>query len=133
MLKHYVTGTRGIVAAACVLTMSLIGPSGAQQQGGGGAAPGAGAGAGPTGGSGRSSGMTNRSGGSAVSRRTASSPRVGGGQRNRRLAARHRSRPRVGFNIGFGFSGGCGELRHRARVTGSPHWWRRYRACRRGW
>ena len=27
----------------------------------------------------------------------------------------------------------CGWLRQRAIVTGNPHWWRRYRACRLGY
>ena len=27
----------------------------------------------------------------------------------------------------------CGWLRHRAIVTGSPYWWRRYYRCRHGW
>ncbi len=30
------------------------------------------------------------------------------------------------------YGGGCAWLRHRALVTGSPYWWRRYRICR-GW
>ena len=29
--------------------------------------------------------------------------------------------------------GGCAWLRHRAVVTGSPYWWRRYKQCRYGW
>ncbi len=33
---------------------------------------------------------------------------------------------------GYGYGGGCGWLRHRAVVTGSPYWWHRYRLCR-GW
>jgi hypothetical protein len=45
---------------------------------------------------------------------------------------------RRGFFIGapiysYGYGDGCGWLRHRALVTGSPYWWHRYRACRRGW
>jgi hypothetical protein len=44
---------------------------------------------------------------------------------------------RRGFVIGapvYAYSyGGCGWLRHRALVTGSPYWWHRYRLCRRGW
>jgi hypothetical protein len=32
----------------------------------------------------------------------------------------------------YGYGGGCAWLRHRALVTGSPYWWRRYRWCR-GW
>jgi opacity protein-like surface antigen len=43
---------------------------------------------------------------------------------------------RRGFVIGpvysYGYGGGCGWLRHRAVVTGSPYWWHRYRLCR-GW
>jgi hypothetical protein len=31
------------------------------------------------------------------------------------------------------YGSGCAWLRHRALVTGSPYWWRRYRACRYGW
>ena len=31
------------------------------------------------------------------------------------------------------YDGGCRWLRHRAVVTGSSYWWRRYRACRHGW
>jgi hypothetical protein len=126
MLKYRLIGRRGVVAAACILTMALIGPSGAQQQqGGGGAGPGAGTSAGPTG------GMTNRPGGGAASRRADLSPRARA-ERNRRVAAaaRARSRPRVG--VRFGYSGGCGFLARRARATGSPYWWRRFRACR-GW
>lgn len=30
------------------------------------------------------------------------------------------------------YGSGCGWLRHRAAVTGSSYWWRRYRHCR-GW
>lgn len=33
---------------------------------------------------------------------------------------------------GYYYRGGCGWLRRRALVTGSPYWWRRYRLCR-GW
>jgi hypothetical protein len=45
---------------------------------------------------------------------------------------------RRGFFIGapvysYSYGYGCGWLRHRALVTGSPYWWHRYRACRRGW
>jgi hypothetical protein len=32
----------------------------------------------------------------------------------------------------YAYAGGCAWLRHRALVTGSPYWWRRYRWCR-GW
>jgi hypothetical protein len=32
----------------------------------------------------------------------------------------------------YAYAGGCAWLRHRAVVTGSPYWWRRYR-WRRGW
>jgi len=44
---------------------------------------------------------------------------------------------RRGFVIGapvyaYSYGGGCGWLRHRALVTGSPYWWHRYRLCR-GW
>src|SRR5262245_47734733 len=44
---------------------------------------------------------------------------------------------RRGFVIGapvyaYSYGGGCGWLRHRAIVTGSPYWWHRYRVCR-GW
>jgi hypothetical protein len=31
------------------------------------------------------------------------------------------------------YRGGCGWLRRRALITGSPYWWHRYRACRYGW
>ena len=34
---------------------------------------------------------------------------------------------------GYAYGGGCGWLRHRAVVTGSPYWWHRYRACRYGY
>ena len=40
--------------------------------------------------------------------------------------------PRFGFYIGPSYRG-CSWLRHRAVVTGSSYWWRRYRACRAGW
>jgi hypothetical protein len=36
------------------------------------------------------------------------------------------------FFGGYGgdyYGGDCGWLRREARVTGSPYWWRRYRAC----
>jgi hypothetical protein len=29
--------------------------------------------------------------------------------------------------------GSCRWLRHRAEVTGSSYWWRRYHRCRHGW
>jgi len=29
----------------------------------------------------------------------------------------------------YGYYGDCGWLRHRAAVTGSRYWWRRYQAC----
>jgi hypothetical protein len=136
MLKYCLTGMRGVVAAACVLSLALIGSSAAQQQGGTGAGPNRGTSAGPTAGGGRGSGVTDRSGGRAVSGRTASSARTGRSARgsNRGVTARYGFRgPRRGFRgrIGFGYSG-CGFLRHRALVTGSPVWWRRYRVCR-GW
>jgi hypothetical protein len=132
MLKDRISGTRCVIAAACVLTIALIGPSGAQQQGGGGAGPGVDTRAGPQGGGGRGSDTTNRSGGGTASRRTASPRAERSRDRNRRFAAGRRSRPRIGIHMGFGYSAGCGDLRRRARATGSPHWWRRYRACR-GW
>jgi hypothetical protein len=148
MLKYCSTGARGAVAAACVLSLALIGPSAAQQQGGAGAGQNRGTSAGPTAGGGRGSGVTNRSGRGAVSGRTASSTRARRGNRgpnrqvtvrgpNRRVTARYgfrgpRRRGGRGVYIGFGYSGGCGFLRHRARITGSPYWWRRYRICR-GW
>ena len=36
------------------------------------------------------------------------------------------------YTYGYAYGGGCAWLRHRALVTGSPYWWRRYRWCR-GW
>jgi len=33
----------------------------------------------------------------------------------------------------YHYRGGCGWLRRRALITGSPYWWHRYRACRHGW
>jgi len=36
------------------------------------------------------------------------------------------------YGYGYGYGDGCGWLRHRAVVTGSAYWWRRYRWCR-GW
>jgi hypothetical protein len=38
---------------------------------------------------------------------------------------------RRGFEIrpGYGYRSDCGWLRRRALDTGSPYWWRRYRAC----
>ena len=41
------------------------------------------------------------------------------------------ARPRVRFYSGpvYYRSGGCGWLRQRAIITGSPYWWRRYRIC----
>jgi len=30
---------------------------------------------------------------------------------------------------GYGYYGDCGWLRHRAAITGSRYWWRRYQAC----
>jgi len=49
----------------------------------------------------------------------------------------HRHFGHRGFFIGapiyaYGYGDGCGWLRHRAIVTGSSYWWRRYRWCR-GW
>lgn len=36
----------------------------------------------------------------------------------------------VGFDDGYyGYGGGCGYLRYKARETGRPYWWRRYEAC----
>src|SRR5262249_56273308 len=43
--------------------------------------------------------------------------------------------PRRAFFVGapiYAYGGGCAWLRHRALVTGSPYWWRRYRWCL-GW
>jgi hypothetical protein len=38
------------------------------------------------------------------------------------------------FYGGYVYAGHrCGWLRHRAIVTGSAYWWRRYYRCRRGW
>lgn len=50
---------------------------------------------------------------------------------------RHRHRFHGGIFLGAPLYGGyyygsCRWLRHRALVTGSPYWWRRYYACR-GW
>jgi hypothetical protein len=36
------------------------------------------------------------------------------------------------YGVYAGYGGGCAWLRHRALVTGSAYWWRRYRLCR-GW
>lgn len=59
---------------------------------------------------------------------------------NRRLNRDRRRRGwqrRQGFRLYFGpryryYGRRCTWLRHRARVTGSRYWWRRYRRCR-GW
>jgi hypothetical protein len=34
---------------------------------------------------------------------------------------------------GYGYGDGCYWLRRRAVYTGSPYWWHRYTACRRGY
>jgi hypothetical protein len=53
---------------------------------------------------------------------------------HRHHGGRHRH---TGFRFYVGprhyYGGGCAWLRHRAAVTGSSYWWRRYRACRGGW
>src|SRR5215813_435626 len=48
----------------------------------------------------------------------------------RRVVVRrfHRRVLFVGAPI-YAYSGGCAWLRHRALVTGSPYWWRRYHWC----
>jgi hypothetical protein len=33
----------------------------------------------------------------------------------------------------YAYGGGCYWLKERALYTGSPYWWRRYRACRYGY
>jgi hypothetical protein len=33
----------------------------------------------------------------------------------------------------YAYGGGCYWLKQRALYTGSPYWWRRYRACRYGY
>jgi hypothetical protein len=57
------------------------------------------------------------------------------GRRHHRGWHRHR-RHRHGFSFyvapRYHYRGGCAWLRHRAQVTGSRYWWRRYRRCR-GW
>ena len=56
------------------------------------------------------------------------------GQRSRDWNGGDRERRRSGrggiwFGPGYGFRPDCGWLRRRALDTGSPYWWRRYRAC----
>ena len=56
--------------------------------------------------------------------------------RQAREFRRHRRRDNRDYWFGFGPSfryDDCEWLRHRARETGSSYWWRRYRACARGW
>lgn len=50
-----------------------------------------------------------------------------GGDRDRRRSGRGG----IWFGPGYGFRADCGWLRRRALDTGSPYWWRRYRACMR--
>ena len=56
----------------------------------------------------------------------------GDGDRHRGDRDRHRGgRGGIWFGPGYGFRPDCGWLRRRALDTGSPHWWRQYRACMR--
>jgi hypothetical protein len=61
-----------------------------------------------------------------------------GERRSRDYIRRHGRHQTWGPGISFYFYDGyyygdCGWLRRRARVTGSPYWWRRYRQCRDWW
>ena len=66
--------------------------------------------------------------------------RMGGGHhhfgirhaRIHRFAFRHHRFHRRRFVVAgfYGYHRRCAWLRHRALVTGSPYWWRRYWACR---
>ena len=51
------------------------------------------------------------------------------GNKHARFHHRHRF---VGVPLAYGYYGyssGCGWLRHRAEVTGNGYWWNRYYAC----
>ena len=57
----------------------------------------------------------------------------GHGHRNFHRGHRFHGGIFFGAPLVYGYHGGsCAWLRHRALVTGSPYWWRRYRWCR-GW
>ena len=60
------------------------------------------------------------------------------GDRDRDRDRRRFGRRDGGFGLyiapGFGYlPANCSWLRRRALETGSPYWWRRYRACRGGY
>jgi hypothetical protein len=150
MLKKCVTGTLGALAAASVLTLALVVSSPAQQEKGG---PGGGAGVGGGGPSAGPSGGPRAAAPGGGERGNAMPDRAGrmgsstfsGREEGRAFSGRARGRTygygegrrlrgRNGVYIGesYGYDGGCGYLRHRALVTGSPYWWRRFRICRGG-
>jgi hypothetical protein len=55
-------------------------------------------------------------------------------ERNDRGQRHFGGRGGVYFGPSYGFlPSSCNWLRRRALETGSPYWWRRFRACRGGW
>jgi hypothetical protein len=56
------------------------------------------------------------------------------GDRDRRRSGRRDGGFGFYFGPGYGYvPASCEWLRLRALETGSPYWWRRYRACRAGY
>jgi hypothetical protein len=130
----------GTLAAAAILALALVGPS-VNAQGkseGRGAGPPAASG-GDKGGSSMSSGDksgSSKSGGDRSSNtRSYSEQRGRDDGRRHRDDGRHHSRRGSDVTIGvYGYGdGGCGWLHRRAVNSGSSYWWRRYRACVRGY